>query len=277
MKKIRGIAVINAVAFLLQLTVTYLVQSRLINTFTVGQVSDKYTSLFTPAGVTFAIWGLIYLALGVFCVYHLIMAWTKPATDPANKDLLQIDGWFVVSNLAAALWLLAWVNEDISLSVILIFVQLLSLLTIHFRIGMYDLHRSAASRFFTQLPLSIYFGWMTVATIANTSGYLNSTDWDGWGLDPVDWTNIMIGVTVFIAVLVIAIRRNVFFGLAIIWGLYGIILKRMEVDKVLYYHILRTAWIGISVLGLVAVLRIIRNRIVLKQGDTFPVASQPLK
>jgi hypothetical protein len=205
------------------------------------------------------------------------IAWTKLDVHPANKDIERMGSWFVLLNLSAAFWLLAWTDEDISLSAILMLVQFICLAFIHRRIGMFDTRRSAASKWFTQIPLSIYFGWITVAAIANGSSYLNSTDWDGWGLDPTDWTNILIGITVFIGVLVMTIKRNVFYGLAIIWGLYGIILKCMETDSALYFHILRTAWIGISLLSLIAVMQIIKNRVIIKHTETFPVAPHPLK
>ncbi len=39
-----------------------------------GDVSDKYSTLFTPAGYAFSIWGLIYLALGAYVVYQAFWA-----------------------------------------------------------------------------------------------------------------------------------------------------------------------------------------------------------
>ncbi|MBS1567293.1 MAG: hypothetical protein JST39_23120 [Bacteroidetes bacterium] len=277
MKKIKALSALNAVAFFVQICMTALVQMKLVNDFNVGEISDKYPSLFTPAGITFSIWGIIYIGLAVLCTYHIIMAWTRPATHPANIATERMGEWFIIVNLAAAFWLLSWVSEDIRLSVIFIFTQLIGLIIIHQRVGIYDNRLPASSRWLTQAPLSIYFGWITVAAIANTSSYLNLTEWDGWGLDPVDWTTILIGVTVFISLLVMTIRKNVFFGLVVIWALYGIILKRSESDGALYFHILRTAWIGISILVLVAIIRIIRNRVNLKAADAFPIAPHPMK
>jgi len=45
---------------------------------------------------------------------------------------------------------------------------------------------------FIRLPFSIYFGWITVATIANATVYLVSIGWNGFGLDPVWWTVIIL-------------------------------------------------------------------------------------
>jgi hypothetical protein len=277
MKRIRALAVLNAVALLVQLIVSFMAQARLLAQYNVGEVSVKYPSLFTPAGITFAIWGLIYVSLAAFCAYHIVMAWSKPAHHPANKDTDRIGGWFILNNLAMSFWLIIWTNELISLSVIFIFIQLLCLIAINLRLGIYDARRSSASKLFTQAPISIYFGWITIAAMANTSSYLNSSSWDGWGLDPVDWTNMLIGVAVFITILVMTTRRNVAFGLAVAWGLYGIILKRMGTDGGVYFTVERTAWIGISLLGLIAILRIVKNRVSLKHEESFPVAQHPLK
>jgi hypothetical protein len=35
---------------------------------TTGEVSDMYPNLFTPAGITFSIWGVLYLGLLIFVV-----------------------------------------------------------------------------------------------------------------------------------------------------------------------------------------------------------------
>ena len=110
MKKIRLLAVLNAIVFLVHVLISYSTQFKLINNKDVGEVSSNYSSLFTPAPVTFAIWGVIYLSLLCFCIYHLFAAWNRTGADPANRDLEKIGPWFIINNLATAAWLIAWVN-----------------------------------------------------------------------------------------------------------------------------------------------------------------------
>ncbi|MET0300825.1 MAG: hypothetical protein ABW036_13725, partial [Flavitalea sp.] len=131
MKKHRLLAVSNALILLVHVFISYSTQFKLINNKDVGEVSKIYSSLFTPAPVTFAIWGVIYLSLLAFCIYHLVHAWRQSVSFEANKDLLQIGGWFIFNNLATISWLIAWTNERILLSVILIFAQLISLIIIN--------------------------------------------------------------------------------------------------------------------------------------------------
>jgi hypothetical protein len=56
----KGISILNFITFALVLTVNALANILPINGLTTGEVSDSYINLFTPAGFTFSIWGLIY-------------------------------------------------------------------------------------------------------------------------------------------------------------------------------------------------------------------------
>ena len=56
----------NVLAFILALTVNSLANIIPIGGQTTGEISDKYPTLFTPAGFTFSIWSLIYLSLFLF-------------------------------------------------------------------------------------------------------------------------------------------------------------------------------------------------------------------
>ncbi len=70
-------AIINIVAFIAVLVVNYLAVSLPLGGMTTGALSDLYPNLFTPAGLTFSIWGLIYLALFGFVIRQLIDLFKK--------------------------------------------------------------------------------------------------------------------------------------------------------------------------------------------------------
>ncbi|MET0299129.1 MAG: hypothetical protein ABW036_05190, partial [Flavitalea sp.] len=186
----------------------------------------------------------------------------------ANKDLLKIGGWFIFNNLATISWLIAWTNERLLLSVILIFAQLISLIIINSKLPVYDRGRGATSKIFTQFPLSIYFAWLTIATIANTSSYLAAMNWGG-SISAVTWTVIMISVAVAITVLVVLFRKNVFYGIVVIWALYGIILKRQMESGGNDEPIIRAAAVGIGITIAVCILQLIRNTTKRRQVNYF--------
>ncbi len=46
---------------------------------------------------------------------------------------------------------------------------------------------STRDRLLVRLPFSVYFGWITVATIANVTVWLVSIEWDGFGFSEPAW------------------------------------------------------------------------------------------
>jgi len=69
---------------------------------TVADVSDKYPTLFTPAGFAFAIWGLIYGATLLYAVSALL---------PSQLDVRlhdRVAPWLLATNVLSSLWLLCF-------------------------------------------------------------------------------------------------------------------------------------------------------------------------
>ena len=279
MKKTQLLAFFNLLALAIHIAVAYMTQFRVINEKNAGQVSDRYNSLFTPADVTFGIWGVIYTGLLFFCIYHLLMASRHAKSHHANICVQRIGPWFILNNFGATAWLLIWTNEMIALSVWLIFFQLVTIIIIHLRTGIHDPHSPVDFKIFTQFPLSIYFGWLTIAAIANTSIYLVASGWSGFGLNysPLEWTRIVIGASVFLTLAVVFSRRNVIFGLVIIWALYGIILKRKSINADLYADLIKTAWIGIGIITVSCIIQFILNISAKKKLPIFPEAVSSAK
>ena len=276
MKKIQLLSFFNLLALAFHIGLAYMTQLGFINGKNAGQVSDEYNSLFTPAEITFGIWGVVYLCLLFCCMYHLVMASRNNESHHANICIKKIGPWFILNNLGAAAWLYLWTNEMITLSVWVILFQLVTIIMIHLRAGIHDPHSPVDLKIFTQFPLSTYFGWLSFAAVANISIYLLASGWKGFGVgySPVEWTRIIIGALVFLTLLVIFSRRNVFFGLVIIWGLYGIILKRKSVNGAMYSELITTAWIGMGIIGLSCIIQFILNVSDEKKLDYSPELTQ---
>jgi hypothetical protein len=226
-KKIRSLAILNLLGFIISALVANLAQFKVLGLpDTMTSVSARYESFFTPAGITFAIWGLIYVSLLAFCIYHLVHAFSKHADERVNQDVTKIGYLFIVNTLATTAWVYAFLGNQLLLSVICMLIQLYSLLQIQLKLNIFDSHRSFWTKAFSQFPLSIYFAWICIATIANISVYLLSMEWNGWGLAPNLWAILLIGIATFISVFMVFVRKNIFFGLVVVWALYGILLKR---------------------------------------------------
>ena len=93
---------------------------------TTGALSDLYPSLFTPAGFTFSIRGLIYLSLLGFVVRQLIDLFKKKSLGITKKVGIR----FLLSCAANIGWIFARHYQQVLLSVIIMLVFLVILMVI---------------------------------------------------------------------------------------------------------------------------------------------------
>ncbi len=216
-----------ALTYLAMVTVNYLANALPLNGRSTGEVSSAYPSLFTPAGVTFSIWGLIYLLLGAHVLYQLGLFRDRPDTDADSAQLNRVGVPFAVSSLANTAWVFAWHYDVIWLSAVLIVVILVCLAAV-----VTTLRRSGLEgrrRWLVGLPFSVYFGWTTVAVVANMTVLLVSRGWDGFGLADSTWAAIMVLVAMGIGTVTMLRNADVAYGLVLIWAFAGILLRQVSV------------------------------------------------
>lgn len=190
-----------------------------------GAVSDSYPNLFAPAGVTFAIWGLIYLLLGLF-FFRVFEIWKPKKSELKNNHLNKILILFTVSSILNGLWVLAWHYNHILVSVLLMLGLLVSLVAIQQTLVKLNLEPKEYA--LVRLPFSVYLGWITVATIANITTWLVSFDWHAFGLSDGTW---LVAVLMFGAVLAIykSIRyQDLAYLMVVTWAYAGILLKHVS-------------------------------------------------
>ncbi len=255
----KRLSILNAVAFIIAFFVSTASQFKIMSNADIGEVSHKYDTSFAPIGLTFSIWGVIYISLFAFCIYHLIKSFTESKEHEANRDLRTIDYLFIINNIAATFWVLAWLNEYIFISVILMIIQCVSLIKISIRLKLYNSHKTILSKVLTQVPLSIYLGWITVASIANTNAFLWHSSWISWTLPESYWTVLLLTAIALISLYVVFIKKNVVFGLVVIWAVYGIVLKAELVDAGLSVDVILAGWIVIALLVVSEVIQIFKN------------------
>ena len=103
----------------------------------------------------------------------------------------------------------------------------------------------------TSFSFNIYFGWITVATVANFTGLLVSYEWGGFGISHELWTSFIIFVASVIASTTFLKNRAVWYLLPIIWAFYGIYFKHTNgILEGEYSLIINTLLIGIVVLSM---------------------------
>lgn len=207
----------NVAAFIAMVLVNGLAGSTtIIGGQATADVSDANQTLITPAGYTFAIWGIIYFLLGLYVVYQSL---PSKRSEPFHERI----GWlFVLSSLMNILWLFAWQYEQLAISVVLMFLLLASLIMIYLRLDIGRTKVGWGERLAVHLPFSTYFGWITIASIANVAATLVSVQWDGFGMEAETWAVIIIMIALILASLVAWTRRDIAYSLVIIWAFIGI-------------------------------------------------------
>jgi len=209
------IRVLTLVAYMAMVVVNFLAMYLPLGGKSTGEVSDSYPNLFAPAGYAFSIWGLIYLLLAIYVIYQL---------KRGNDVLLgKVNRIFILNALLNAAWIFAWHYDVIWLSVIIMIGLLISLITIA------DILRKSTlterERRLVCLPFSVYFGWITVATIANITVFLVSLGWGGFGLADSFWTVAALLVGALIGSWRMLKDRFIPYGLVFVWA-YGAILYK---------------------------------------------------
>ena len=216
----------NIVAFIVTLVVNGLAGTTILNGRTTAEVSDLYSSPFTPAGYVFGIWGIIYALLTVFVIYQAL---PKQKNKHFQK---QISVLFILSSLFNIVWLFLWQYDHIIWSVVVMFALLATLSTIYLRLGIGKSSAVRTEKLCVHLPFSVYLGWISIATIANISVALTAASWDRFGIEAATWAVIIIGVAVVLSLIMLATRRDVAFNLVVVWALLGILVNQSWKDSV---------------------------------------------
>ena len=204
---------------LLTIAVNGLANGLPLNGLNTGEISNRFETYFVPAGYVFSIWGLIYLGLLAFIIYQAL---------PAQRDnprLIKI-GWAVVAgNLANAAWIFFWHYLLFPLSLFAMVTLLVTLLFVYTRLEIGKTSVGAFEHWLVNVPFSVYLGWITVATIANTADVLDFVKWRQFGISDEIWMAIILVVVTVIAWLMSLTRKDVAYLSVLLWALAGIGVK----------------------------------------------------
>ncbi len=213
----------TVLTYLIMIAINALANILPINDRMTGEISDSYFNLFAPAAFTFAIWGLIYFLLFLYVIYQLVFI---AKMRPQHQELFNnVNLYFSISSLINAFWILAWHYDIIWLSLVLMMGILACLVIINSKLRYEEM--DLKENILSKLPFSVYFGWITVATIANTTTFLVASGWDGSPISPVVWTVIILIVGAVIGFLSILYYRALGYGAVLIWAYSGILAKHL--------------------------------------------------
>ena len=222
----KGLKWFVLLALIAMLTVNALSSILPINGVTPKEVSDRYPNLFVPAPLTFAIWGVIYLLVIGYTLYQFGLFRRKG--EAVNTALLHKTGIvFIVSSVLNLTWVIAWHYGQLVFSVVILVLFLLTMIDMRLIIAAQE-PLSVKEKWFVRLPFSVYFGWVTVATIAGATALLVGSGFSGLGISEAVWTMfiLLIGGGIGIAT---ALRfRDIAYLAVFVWAYSNILVNHVS-------------------------------------------------
>lgn len=242
-----ALIVMNIVAAVGTVIYNGLSQTIPIGISTNAEIANRLPIYFFPANFTFSIWGIIFLALIAFAIYQAL------PSQRSNPFVRAVGPWLILSSLGNIGWLLVFQYEQFALSMIPIVFLLVTLGIAYVRIRQVQVVPTTADRVLIFAPLSIYFAWAAVATVANTTYFLYTAsgltpDANWLGIAQPVWGAIMLVVAGIITTTVAVIHRDLVYMAVIVWAFGGIIARYPQVVEV------ALPAGGMAVLGVLAVM-----------------------
>ena len=246
--------IINIIAIVFTILMNALANILPFNGVNTGMVADSFPNYFTPPGYVFAIWGAIYVLLFIFMVY-------QAKADQVNEEYLGKIGYlYFIGAILNVAWLIlfhySYNNTPLLIwSEFLIVGFLLVLLVTYLRLEIGIKEVPLRQKFAIHLPTSVYLGWISLATIANTAALLNT-----YFVIAVEvqylWTALVLVVALVLSALMIFLRRDLAYGLVVIWASTGIASKWTTIPLIFNTAIV----VAIVVALLILIVPLIRKK-----------------
>jgi tryptophan-rich sensory protein len=126
----------------------------------VGDVANSYPTLLLPGGGAFGIWSLIYVAFGALAVRQAL-------PGQRSRAVHRRTGWWLAgAGVLNAAWV-ALFSHRVVLGAQIVIVALLAVLVV----AAARLYRAEgwADRLLLHLPVTLYIGWVAIATVAGAA------------------------------------------------------------------------------------------------------------
>ncbi len=242
---------VNIAAFTIMVAVNILANVLPLGGNTSGQVSERYPSLFTPAGITFSIWGVIYAVLGIALIRQIISK-----KEECRRLTDDIGGLFAISCGLNIGWILCWHLGQITGATLIIFALLATLVLIMLLVR---------NDTMMSIVFGIYTAWVMVASVASIfvqAAYSGSNMISAGGETLAIFAIIIAGA---ILTLITMTSRNWSFAAVGMWSYIGIVVSQVKNYKA-EYKLLLILTIVMIVVMLISVLYLILTDV--KDGET---------
>ncbi len=189
----------------------------------VGNVfsTSDYPKLLSPAPLTFAIWGPIFIFLALFYFYQAKGVVSGETPEDVVKVVQSVGPFFILSSAATTAWYVLWLYQIIWASVVSMFLYLVFILGAYLSLGINRRDRPFREHLFVTVGWSMYAGWVTVAAIVNATTGLVAAGFTGPVIGEVGWTTLVLLMALGIYLLVLFTRNDFVYAGVGVWALVG--------------------------------------------------------
>ncbi|WP_052255319.1 tryptophan-rich sensory protein [Salinicoccus sp. YB14-2] len=185
----------------------------------VGDVADDHPTIIQPAGFAFAIWGLIYVLIFIWMIRIFI-------SKKGQSDIVErLKYWPIINFILNGIWIVVFTQQWMIISTVVILALLYTLIKMHTVISAEPYH------WYDRLPFSIYFGWVTIASIVNTFTVFSSYNIDSLlGMSELIWTIFAIIMAALIGIFLAWFFSDWLYPLVLIWTFFGIFMENGDIS-----------------------------------------------
>ncbi|NET01899.1 MAG: tryptophan-rich sensory protein [Sphaerospermopsis sp. SIO1G2] len=209
-----------------------------LNGMSIGEISNSLFQdvLIIPANYAFIIWGLIYLGLFALGVYQFL------PSQKADPDLRKTGYLLVVASISQCIWVYLFLSRFFGVSILAMLGILVPLIMMHRRLEIGEQRVSRNKKFYVHYPISIYLGWISVATIVNVACALSFNNWNGFGVSGEIWTVIILITAAVISGFMVINYRDLPYTGVTVWAFLAIAVKHGD------NFLITTAALGLGIL-----------------------------
>ncbi len=236
----------NFLAVFLMFAFNILANALPFNGVSTAQVSDSYPNLFTPPGYVFVIWAAIYGYALLFALYQL-----RPS-QKSSRYLRSIKWLYLIGAVINSAWLLVFhYSYGVPLlylaSTGLLLLLLRNLIQIYRKLDIGGVDASSGEKISVHIPISLYLGWISVASIAGVASTINVVLPGIPIAIQVIGTALMLIFALGVTLVMIWRRRDLVYALVVVWAVAGIAVKQV-------YPVIHFTALAVMGIGLVAAL-----------------------
>ncbi len=217
MNKYKSAALSALFFYMVMLAVNAAANTAPLNGLTTGDISSMFPNKFVPAPLTFSIWGLIYLMLGIytFNVFYRAFALKRPID-------LETVRLYTATCLLNSAWIFSWHFLQIGLS--LLVMAALYVLLFMIRHGLRNGTGRLTPGRVEIAAFAIYFAWINAAFLANFTVFFIYGGVKAAGSH--GWAYAMIGLAALAAVFFVSQKKDLWAAPVGVWVFAGIIMKQ---------------------------------------------------